>query len=114
VSPLASVLVIGSIALGYVCLSAAIVGSHTDKDLLPRRWLGLKARPNASRRGWLIVETVVLVAATSVTQWAMATVVIDETQATYLRLLAAIELGVALAWTSYAIVVLTRSGGRAA
>jgi hypothetical protein len=113
-SPLASALIIGSIALGYVVLSAAIVGSHTDKDLLPRRWLGLKPRPNVSRRGRLIVEAVVLVAAVSVTQWAMATVVIDDTQAAYLRLLAAVELGVACAWTAYAIAVLLRPGGRAA
>lgn len=108
-SPLATVLMIGSFALGYILLSAEIVGAHTDKDLLPRRWLGLEERPNRRRRGWLVFEVLILVAAVSLTQWATATLAFDETTPIYMRLLAGTEIVVASAWTVYAMAVLRRA-----
>lgn len=108
-SPLAALLLFGSFALSYVVLSADIVGAHTEKDLLPRRWLGLSERPYARRKGWLVIEVLVLVVVVSLTQWAMATVAADETKESYLRLMAGVELCVASAWTVYAIVAMARS-----
>ena len=89
-------------------LSAEVVGAYTDKDLLPRGWLGLGDRPNRRGRLQLTIELVILVVAVAVTQWATATVVVDEDQAAVVRVVALTALLTAAAWTVYAIRVLTR------
>lgn len=95
----------GSPLLTY-CSPLTFVGAHTDKDLLPRSWLGLGRRPNRRRKRWLIAELLLLVAVVAITQWAMLTVATDETQSTLIRVMAFAELFAAAVWTEYVIRVL--------